>query len=164
MTELQEILIGAGAAAEPRHVVDGLTDELVHRKPAGAPHSIYEELWHVTFWLRMSLDWVQGKPTPYPASAVDGFPTVLDMEREDWMALRTRFLNDLQEAAEIAGDERALEVVVECPSKPGVATRHMTAREQLENAAAHDAYHMGRIVLLRQMLGVWPPAGGGYTW
>jgi hypothetical protein len=40
----------------------------------------------------------------------------------------------------------------------------MTVREQLENAAAHNAYHMGRIVLLRQSLGVWPPAGGGYTW
>ncbi len=164
MTELQEILIGAGAAAEPAYVVAGLTDELAHRKPAGAPHSIYEELWHVTFWLRMSLDWVQGKPTPYPESAVDGFPTVLDMEHEDWTALQGRFLRELNLAAEIAGNAERLEMVVECPSRPGVATRRMTAREQLENAAAHDAYHLGRIVLLRQLLGVWPPKGGGYTW
>lgn len=164
MTELQEILIGAGAAAPPAHVVEGLAAELVHRKPIGAPHSIYEEVWHVTYWLEMSLDWALGRPTPYPASAADGFPTVLDMERESWTALKTRFLDGLKHAAAIAGDAERLEVVVECPSKPGVATRHMTVREQLENAAAHNAYHMGRIVLLRQSLGVWPPAGGGYTW
>lgn len=164
MTELQEILIGAGAAAEPAHVVEGLTDELVHGKPAGAPHSIYEELWHAAFWLEMSLDWVSGKPTPYPASAADGFPTVVDMEREDWAALRGRFLRGLQRAADVAGDEGRLDAVVECPSKPGIATRRMTVREQLENGAAHDAYHLGRIVLLRQMMGVWPPVSGGYTW
>ena len=26
------------------------------------------------------------------------------------------------------------------------------------------AYHLGRIVLLRQLLGAWPPASGGFTW
>jgi hypothetical protein len=37
-------------------------------------------------------------------------------------------------------------------------------REQLESFAAHNAYHFGRIVLLRQMLGSWPPPSGGLTW
>jgi hypothetical protein len=40
----------------------------------------------------------------------------------------------------------------------------MTVRGQLENLAAHNAYHLGRIVLLRQLVEAWPPASGGYTW
>jgi hypothetical protein len=31
--------------------------------------------------------------------------------------------------------------------------RMMTVREQLESLGAHNAYHFGRIVLLRQLLG-----------
>ena len=40
----------------------------------------------------------------------------------------------------------------------------MTVGEQLESFAAHNAYHFGRIVLLRQMLGSWPPPSDGLTW
>jgi len=56
-----------------------------------------------------------------------------------------------------------LSAVVLCPS-PVNPTRAMTVREQLESFAAHNAYHFGRIVLLRQMLGSWPPPSGGLTW
>ena len=37
-------------------------------------------------------------------------------------------------------------------------------RDQLISLAAHNAYHLGRIVLLRQLLQAWPPASGGFTW
>ena len=40
----------------------------------------------------------------------------------------------------------------------------MTVREQLESFAAHNAYHLGRVVLLRQLMGIWPPPSGGLTW
>jgi hypothetical protein len=40
----------------------------------------------------------------------------------------------------------------------------MTVREQLESFAAHNAYHLGRVVLLRQLMGSWPPPSGGLTW
>jgi uncharacterized damage-inducible protein DinB len=164
MNELQEILVGMAAATPPGRIVGGLTDEVAHRKPAGAPHSIYEEAWHVAYWLEMTLDWVSGRPTPYPAHAAQGFPTVLDMEREDWMALCVRLTQGLTLAARLAGKEQRLEVKVECPSQPGMPTRWMTVREQLENLGAHNAYHLGRIVLLRQLLDAWPPASGGDTW
>jgi hypothetical protein len=40
----------------------------------------------------------------------------------------------------------------------------MTVREQLESLGAHNAYHFGRIVLLRQLMGLWPPPSGGFSW
>jgi hypothetical protein len=34
----------------------------------------------------------------------------------------------------------------------------------LQTIGAHNSYHLGQVVQLRQMLGAWPPASGGLTW
>jgi uncharacterized damage-inducible protein DinB len=164
MTELEQVLTGDAAAAAPSRILEGLSDDLVHRVPAGAPHSIYEELWHITFWQQVTLDWINAIETPFPASPRDGFPTVLDAEREYWQQLCKRFFTDNALAAAAARDRTRLDQPIRCPSRPGEPLRVMTVREQLENLGAHNAYHFGRIVLLRQILGVWPPASGGYAW
>jgi uncharacterized damage-inducible protein DinB len=164
MTELEQILSGDGAAAPPSHILEGLSQGVVHRLPENAPHSIYEELWHITFWQQITLDWIGGVETPFPASPRDGFPTVLDAEREYWEQLCARFFQGNAQASAAARDASRLEARVRCPSRPGEPVRVMTAREQLENLGAHNAYHFGRIVLLRQLLGAWPPRSGGYTW
>lgn len=162
MRELEQILSGDGYAASPSHILEGLSQEIVHQLPQNAPHSIYEELWHITFWQQITLDWIGGVETPFPASPRDGFPTVVDAE--NWEDLRGRFFADNAKAVAASGDDQRLELSVRCPSRPANPVRVMTVREQLENLAAHNAYHFGRIVLLRQLLGVWPPASGGFTW
>ena len=63
-----------------------------------------------------------------------------------------------------AEDTQRLDHPVRCPSRPGAPTRIMSVRDQLISLAAHNAYHLGRIVLLRQLLQAWPPASGGFTW
>ena len=164
MSELEQILSRDGAAAAPMQILDGLSDELSHRKPQGAPHSIYEELWHIAFWQQISLDWIGGIETPFPASPRDGFPTILDAERESWEQLCARFFDGNTQAAAIAREDSLLSQTIRCPSRPGEPVRIMSAREQLESLAAHNAYHFGRMVLLRQLLGAWPPVSGGYSW
>lgn len=157
MTELENFLIGDGYAMPPQQILNGVTDELAHRKPAGAPHSIYEELWHIVFWQELMLDWIRGQETAYPASPADCFPTVLDMEREYWPRLQERFSAGVNHAAEHAREESRLERQIRCPAPQGEPARTRTAREQLESLATHNAYHLGRIVLLRQVMGAWPP-------
>jgi uncharacterized damage-inducible protein DinB len=169
MSELAEILIGDGYATPPKRILEGLTspetgDALLHKKPAGAPHSIYEELWHVVFWQQITLEWIGGIETPYPKSSLDGFPTVLDMEKEPFGALCSRFFEGLNKAVEAANDTARHDHKVRCTSRPGQPTRTMTVLEQVQNLAAHNAYHLGRIVLLRQLLGAWPPPSGGDSW
>ncbi len=88
----------------------------------------------------------------------------MDMEKEDWMQLCRRFLAGNEKAGGIAREEARLESLIRCPSRPGKPLRVMTIREQLESLGAHNAYHFGRIVLLRQLLGAWPPVSGGYSW
>lgn len=164
MSELELVLSGGSAAAPSAHILEGLSNEVVHRMPAGAPHSIYEELWHIAFWQQATLDWIGGIETPFPASPRDGFPTVLDAEREYWGKLCRRFFAGNTLAVAAARDEQRLNLPLRCPSRPGKPARVMTVREQLESLGAHNAYHFGRIVLLRQLLRSWPPPSGGFTW
>lgn len=164
MSELEQILVGDSYAAPASHILEGLNNELAHQKLAGAPHSIYEELWHIVFWQQVTLDWISGVKTPFPSSPLDGFPTVLDAEREYWDALCERFFLGAEQASATTRDAARLDQSIQCPSRPGHPMRGMTVREQLESLGAHNAYHFGRIVLLRQLLGAWPPASGGYSW
>jgi uncharacterized damage-inducible protein DinB len=164
MSELEQVLIGDSAAAPPAVIVEGLASETAHRAIQGAPHTIYEELWHIAFWQQVTLDWVRGIETPVPDRASAGFPTQSDADRESWDQLRQRFFLGNHETAAVARDTNRLEVPVRCPSRPGMPVRIMSVRDQLESLGAHNAYHFGRIVLLRQLLGVWPPPSGGHTW
>ena len=159
--ELAEALIGTSAHTAPAALLSGLPGELARRRVPGAPHTVHEEIWHIAFWTEVSLDWIAGHPTPFPADA--GAPFAADTG-ESVDALRERLMLGLGRAAALAGDALLLGREGVCPSRPGEAARRMTAGEQMISMAAHNSYHFGRIVLLRQLLGAWPPPGGGYTW
>jgi uncharacterized damage-inducible protein DinB len=162
VNELAQAIIGDSAAAPPAHILEGIEEDLAHRAWPRAPHTIYQELWHITFWQQVTLDWINKVETPFPAHASAGFPA--EGHGEAWDDLRRRFLHGLEQAAGVAGDEGRLPEKIRCPSRPGTPTRIMTVREQLESLVAHNAYHFGRIVLLRQLSGAWPPASGGFSW
>ncbi len=164
MNELERSLVSNSAAAPPAHILGDLPVGLAHREVAGAPRTIYEELWHIAFWQQMTLDWIDGVESPYPEHAAEGFPTAQAITRESWDALRDRFFDGVMKAAAATRDATKLEQVIQCPSPPGSPVRTMTVREQLESLTAHNAYHLGRIVLMRQICGTWPPASGGDSW
>ena len=166
MNELARALIDSSAFAPAKNILQAIPESSAHVKPSAAvgvaPRSIYEEVWHMAFWQEISLDWVQGKPTPYPVHAAEGFPSDTS---EPWEDLRDRFLAGTQNAAAIANDTERLELTVFCPTNTERnRPADMTVREQLESLTAHNAYHLGRIVLLRQLQGNWPPPDGGDTW
>jgi len=162
MNELAQALIADSYAAAPAHILEGLTEELAQRELPNVPHTIYAELWHLTFWQQITLDWVAGIETPYPIKPSDGFAAT---SSEPWEQLRRRFLHGAEQAAAAAAQDTAcLDQPIRCPSRPGAPTRVMSVRDQLISLAAHNAYHLGRIVVLRQLLQAWPPASGGFTW
>jgi uncharacterized damage-inducible protein DinB len=164
MTELEQLISGDGAAAPPVFILEGLTAEHAHCSVPGSPRTIYQELWHVAYWQQIALDWIAGIETPYPPHAEQGFPGEAAIRCESWDRLCQRFLVGNQQAAAAAENLARLEESIRCASRPGHPVRTMTVREQLESLAAHNAYHFGRIVLLRQFLSSWPPPSGGCTW
>jgi hypothetical protein len=148
MNELAQAFIAESYAAPPAHILEGLTDDLVHRELPNVPHTIYDELWHMTFWQQITLDWIAGIETPYPNHPSDGFPQ--KSHTEPWEQLRQRFLHGAEQAATAAQDTSRLDHPIRCPSRPGSPTRIMSVRDQL--------------ISLRQLLQAWPPASGGFTW
>ena len=166
MNELAQALIAESYAAPPSHILEGLTDDLVHRELPNVPHTIYAELWHLAFWQQITLDWIAGIETPYPNQPSDGFPQKSRPEPRKNHGTTPPPLPPRSRTSRRSrpGHRIRLDHPVRCPSRPGAPTRIMSVRDQLISLAAHNAYHLGRIVLLRQILNAWPPPSGGFTW
>ena len=124
MHELEQVLIGDSAASPPAVILESLDDSLAHRIVQGAPRSIYEELWHITYWQQVTLEWVEGIETPYPVHPSAGFPSEDEKAHEDWDTLRQRFFRGNQQAAAIARDAAMLERQVELPIPTRLARPH----------------------------------------
>jgi uncharacterized damage-inducible protein DinB len=140
-----------GEFASRGRVLTGLSLEHVSARPAGAPHSIYQELHHAATWQRLTLDQDEAALDRWEESGAD-FPASPAPEDEAaWQKLMRSFLSDLERAVRLGSDETLLDTD-ERENNPGFTWRHA-----LECLAVHNAYHLGKIVLLRQLLGVWSP-------
>lgn len=143
-----KFLFLTGEFAPREHILKGLTLEQVSTRPAGAPHSIFEELWHAATWQKLTLD--QDSKALKRLETGGQFSERSEPESQaEWDDLVAMFLAYSERAAQLAEDEAWLE---------SPATEHNTWRVELECLAVHNAYHMGKIVLLRQMMGIWEPA------
>jgi uncharacterized damage-inducible protein DinB len=122
------------------HLLTGLTLEQVTLSPDGASHSIYEELWHVVAYQQSVIE--PGGPVG------DVYPRAAPEHEHQWYDLVRVFLDGARAAAALgqAPERLALEV------EPGV-----TMADELNSVAVHNAYHLGKIVALRQRIGAWPP-------
>lgn len=155
MNALQEVLTAKAAFAEPANVIRDVPFELAAVRPRGLPHSLYEELWHLDFWLQFSLALVRGEHPALPAHSSGSWPVDNDaLDEASWQGLLERVRAGLDAASALAGDERELERSF----RPG-----QTVGGELTVVAAHNAYHLGRMVTLRQLLGIWP-AELGDSW
>lgn len=117
-------------------------------QPGASHHSIYEELWHLTKWQTFVVRMARGEAVRLDYKEDDFPETQAPADEEAWRALVAEFLEGSEAAATLAGDENALAISL----ADGV-----TVRERLEALAVHNAYHLGKIVLSRQFLGVWVP-------
>ncbi len=128
-----------GEYAERRRILSGLTLEQVSEVPALQGHSMFAELWHTVVWQNIVLQnqpWQDG----------DLYPTHEPEKLEEWTALVAEFLSGIETALDFTRSPEALDLEVE----PGV-----TMSDALRNLAVHNAYHMGKIVTLRQLMGIW---------
>ena len=152
MNALQGVLTAKAAFAEPANVTKDIPFGFAAVRPHGLPHSLYEELWHLDFWLQFSLALVRGEQPALPAHSSGSWPVDNDvLDEVSWRELLERVQEGLAAASVLAGDEQGL----------GRAFRpDRTVGGELTVVAAHNAYHLGRMVTLRQLLGIWPPELG----
>jgi uncharacterized damage-inducible protein DinB len=148
MNDWDDLLLSGGFA--PREsIVTGLTPEQVQARPNDIPHSIYQELWHAAMALKISLDEGRSALERWPYE--QHFPlSASPAHQQEWDDLVAMFLTYSRRAVKLAEDESWLNA-----PEPGYPESRW--RDGLEFLAVHTAYHLGKVVCLRQVIGIWPP-------
>jgi uncharacterized damage-inducible protein DinB len=156
----RELLIETLAHIPPARALEQLTPEEAERRVAGANHSIAEIVAHVNFWATWFCNRCEGAGAPMVTSAANGWPSVAP---GSWPELHRQFLSTLERAAALGDDPGRLAVPI-APAIEFPPLANYTIRDALVHVANHNAHHLGQVIILRQIMGVWPPPSGSWTW
>lgn len=124
--------------------VDGLTAEQAKWTPGKDMHSVGQLAYHLWFWNTTELAHFKGEKPP----AFDGNndETFNDFNAAQWDDLQKKLnqvLTDWEKAVEAADDQKL------------AANASLIA-----HVGAHNAYHVGQMIYVRKMQGVWDPSKG----
>jgi uncharacterized damage-inducible protein DinB len=156
--KLHEFLVAPLAHLPPDKTLDGLDTADAERGIAGAPHSVAHVVAHMAFWQDWFYARCTGEAVPVVTSAASGWPAV---PANSWPDVRARFIGRLQQLASLSKGDVARRVTPAIEFPP---MAHYTIADALVHVATHNAHHLGQVIVLRQMIGRWPPPGGGWTW
>lgn len=155
---LIDAFVGEGAHVSPMNALDGLAAAKARQRVHPELHTIWEILAHIVDaqdWLLAALG---RRELAHRSSAAETWPT-MPLARgasKAWAELVEHFVKGLKKATRLARTKHLCD-----PPRPD---SNRTYGSTLVTLADHNAYHLGQIVTLRQMLGVWPPPSGGCTW
>ena len=151
---IRRALTGEGAHVEAEHAFAGLEWRMAGLRPDKAIHSIYQLLNHLIYWQEWAIKWLKGKRPPIPKHASGSWPGAASpATREEWDEAVRRFRKGLEELGRLS---KGTDLLLKKGGKSPL--------EMLHTIASHNSYHIGQIVVLRQMLSSWPPPSGGLTW
>ncbi|MBX2820140.1 MAG: DinB family protein [Rhodothermaceae bacterium] len=154
---LSNALSATGVHIDPQDILDGLVWNISGVTPNGFPHSIFQIVNHVIYWQDLFLSGLEATKMAGPKHAEEGWPGEKEPKSmSEWDELVERYKASLKHAStEIKSKNPLL----------NVPAAESTKRIDILNAyALHVSYHAGQIVLIRRVLGAWPPPGGGHTW
>jgi uncharacterized damage-inducible protein DinB len=145
----------------PEVVLQGLTEEQATAKPHGLPHSIADIVGHMTFWQEFFNEAAERGFPGHPERAEVGWPV---MKAGEWDSLLRRFRDSVERAQQLAVTYPHLDEKLLPAGFPLPFLQRDTRGSGMLHAVIHTAHHLGQIVTLRQLMGVWPPPGGSMTW
>ena len=133
-----------GEYATPEEILSGLKLEQVTHLPSKASHSIYEELWHLTRWQTIVVfrdealyeTWVKG----------EHYPSQEPISEQAWHDLVRTFFAGLEEVFQWTNSPERLRMETDLG---------ITMEDNLTLLAVHNAYHLGKIVAIRELFGPW---------
>ena len=158
MSVLDDLLRGRGAHADPIACFDGIDAALATRRLEGAPHTIWQLLVHLNYWMEYEARSIEGPEVPYPAHAGESWPAAdAPVDESAWRRERAR-LADLLGRLAAFGRDAAIQSRIVHPAKGE------SAHDVLWQMVAHNSYHVGQVALLRRAFGAWPPPAGGDSW
>jgi uncharacterized damage-inducible protein DinB len=157
--DIREWLVEPIAFIPPAKALEGLSAADAERRVPGANHSVAEVVAHMTFWLDWFVRRCEGEALAMPEHADAGWPTIM---RASWPEHRDRFLATLDRAVALSDRARVDDPITPPLESPSMA--HYRIRHAVVHMATHTAHHLGQVIVIRQLLGMWPPPTGSWTW
>jgi uncharacterized damage-inducible protein DinB len=155
---IDHALSGKGAHVEMVRAFEGLDWKLAGARPPGVEHSIFQLLRHIIYWQEWAVQWLDGGDPPIPEHAAGSWPRHVAPESgEDWDSTLRQFQRCLDDLGRRSRESDLFR-------RRTSAFDEKSRLEMLHTIASHGSYHIGQVVLLRQILGAWPPPSGGLTW
>ncbi len=159
---LIELLYGKGAHVSPLACVHDLSIELAGSTVSGFPHTVWQILKHLNYWMDYELARIDGHEVALAFSGAASWPAESKpVSKTEWHNEVLLFSERLQALVRLAQSSAAV------PNRPPETS--MSAGDQEANSVeavlgqtvAHNSYHVGQIVLLRRSLNAWPPKAQG---
>jgi hypothetical protein len=148
--ELDRLLSGHGANADFDAAVADLPAKLRGKKPEGAAHSPWEVVEHLRIAQWDMLEFSRDPKHVSPEWPAGYWPKHAEPASDAaWSNSLNAFQRDLKAMRELVADPKS-DLFTPFPHGKG----QTLLREALQ-AADHNAYHVGELVLLRRMLGSW---------
>lgn len=160
---LAELLRGKGAHVDPLASVEDLSPELAERRIEGFPHSVADLVFHMNYWMNYELKRIRGQNQHYPEHNAESFPSA----RQNWDQLKrdlSWFVSEFAKLAQSPPKELKREVEASTAALEQQSSKLNSVEALLWQMVAHNSYHTGQIVMIRQALQAWPPKSGGDTW
>ena len=124
--------------------VDGLTAEQAQWNPGKGNHSVGQLAYHIWYWDQRALNNFKGeKNAPFDGNNNETFDKFTPAQWDDLVKKLNQVLADWEKAVESADDAKL------------AANASLIA-----HVGAHNAYHVGQILYVRKLQGVWNPDKG----
>ncbi len=162
-TTLRELVYGKGAHVDCVACIEDVGADLTARTVTGYPHSIWQIVEHMNYWMNYELHRIAGERPSYPDHAIESWPAHPSPASEDqWQETRRCFVALLGQLASLAEADAATFEKAVLPDKP--SSPPSTVGAVLKQITAHNSYHVGQIAMLRRQFDAWPPRRGGDSW
>ena len=148
--QLARLLDWQDAHATFDSAVEGMPREMRGVRPTGLPYSAWELLEHLRFTQWDILQFCRNPAYEEPSWPADYWPdSSVPPTPDAWDESVAGFRADRQALKELAADT-SLDLFAAIPHGGG-----QTYLRELLLVADHNAYHVGQIVAVRKLLGVW---------
>ncbi len=144
--ELVAALRGGNARVATADALQGIPFEKVNERIDGLPYALWGLVEHLRRTQDDILDFIRDPDYQEKDWPADYWPEG-DATEEEWNAALAGFLADLDSAVELA---ETADLTAEIGHAPGY-----TVLRELYLIVDHNAYHLGEVLVLRRLLGIW---------
>ncbi len=124
--------------------VDGLTADQARWSPGKGNHSVGQLAYHLWFWDARALADFKGEKNPaFSGNNDETFDNFTAAQWDELVKKLDQVLADWEKAVETADDKKLAENA-----------------SLVAHVGAHNAYHLGQIIYVRKLQGVWDPGKG----